>query len=138
MKKVIATLIALLTVSLSVFAENNFSVKDIIEEENRYERLKAKVASAEKSDWNTPFKAAKIYILKKKKMSEAYSWLEQSLQAKVTPQNLELKGDYLILHGLEREAFENYKAAIDLLISQGSEDFGQIQRKIQILANTTP
>ncbi|PWJ38006.1 hypothetical protein [Sediminitomix flava] len=128
MKK-ITTLIALVTLSVTAFASNDL----FNEKENKFESLKIKVASAKSSDWNTPFEAAQICLNNQKNMSDAYVWVEQSIKAKATPQNLELKGDYLALHGLNQMAFENYKKALELKIALGSEDFKALQQKIQTL-----
>ncbi|PWJ44730.1 hypothetical protein [Sediminitomix flava] len=129
MKKTIITLAALTTLSISAFASN-----DLYDSKTeKYENLRMEVKNATNSDWSTPFKAAQVCLRDQKNISEAYTWIEQSLKVKETSENLELKGDYLALHGLDEMAFEHYQKALSLKIAKGQNDFEAIQTKILAL-----
>ncbi|PWJ35041.1 hypothetical protein [Sediminitomix flava] len=128
-----ATIIALITLSISA-SFSAFASNDLYNEKtNKYESLKTKVAAANSSDWNTPFVAAQICLTDLENMSEAYLWIEQSIKAQETVENRTLKGDYFALYGLDQLAFNEYQKALDLQIANGHEDFSALQNKIQAL-----
>ncbi|PWJ37980.1 hypothetical protein [Sediminitomix flava] len=127
--KTVFALITLISISFSAFASNDLYNDKI----SKYENLKNKVATANSSDWNTPFEAAQICLNDLENMSEAYIWIEQSISAKETAQNRELKGDYFALYGLDQLAFNEYQKALEIQIASGNENFSGLQIKIQTL-----
>ncbi|MDQ3817803.1 MAG: DUF2911 domain-containing protein [Acidobacteriota bacterium] len=64
------------------------------------EKLRAAVAAAKPDDWRTPFQAASYAINNKVADDEAMQWLDKSVKAKETFNNLALKARVLAGQGL--------------------------------------
>ena len=96
--------IFLLTVSFSVFANNNT--------DKTTQRAREAVENAAPDDWYTLAKAAEKCIAKKVNLQEAAEWLNKSLAIHESAFNLKVKGDYYVHNKLPKKALEYYSKSI--------------------------
>lgn len=77
-------------------------------------RARVAVAAAAVDDWRTPFMAANYFIGKENHATEAMQWLDRSIKAQETPQNLGAKARALGAAGDTVQAITLAKRAIEL------------------------
>lgn len=76
------------------------------------EKARAAVVKADSDDWQTLTKSAKVLMKKNAHLEEALTWIEKSISIDKNVQNLELRGDYYVKFGNNREAMISYVEAI--------------------------
>ncbi|KXX68188.1 hypothetical protein [Flammeovirga sp. SJP92] len=91
--------------------------------------LRESVENASANDWAAYSKAAERCIQMQSNLSEAYVWIEKSIEIDENSATLEVKGDYLALNGLKDMAIETYNKAILEGMSEG-KDIEKLQWKV--------
>lgn len=79
------------------------------------EKARAAVKNSSEGDWKTYALSAQMVIERKIALNEAKEWLEESLNVKETPFNLEIMGDYYMAAGQAKEAMTYYFKSMNLL-----------------------
>lgn len=106
------------------------SLSALAVESNAIRKAKEAVA-AEPSDWKVLAKSAKICFNKNENTSEALNWINRSIEIKKTPENLEIKADYLLSQNQKREALLLYTEAVSVGRSANIHfDSSKLQAKI--------
>lgn len=77
-------------------------------------KARAAVAAAKPDDWQTPFQAANFAFQNKLGADEAMRWVEQSIKARETYNNLNLKARMLAAHGKTAEAVATGEKALQV------------------------
>ena len=86
------------------------------------------VAAAKADDWRTPFVAAS-FANNSGEMADARAWLDQSIKAKATYQNLYLRAQLEAKAGHRAEAIKDAEAAL-AVVGDNAEVKGEIQKSI--------
>lgn len=97
---------------ISMFSVSSLFANTTDNEDLEIKELRATVENAEANDWATYAKAAESCIRLEANLSEAYVWIEKSIEINENSENLEVKGDYLRLNGVDDLAIETYNQAI--------------------------
>lgn len=77
-------------------------------------RARAAVAAASADDWRTPYMAASYFLDKQPHTAEAMQWLDRSIRAQETPQNLGAKARALAAAGNTAQAIAVAQRAIEV------------------------
>ncbi|NLR89736.1 MULTISPECIES: hypothetical protein [Flammeovirga] len=116
-------------VLVSILAVNVSLAKGMENEDNEITKLRESVENASASDWAVYSDAAERCIELKANLSEAYIWIEKSIEINANSDNLEVKGDYLALNGANDMAITAYNKAI-LAGMQEGKDVQKLQKKV--------
>lgn len=96
-----STLLGMVLLTCQLSVAGNVSEKVV-------ERARYAVEQAAPHDWYTLAKSAKKCIRRGVNLKEAVAWLEQSVEIKRTPYNLEVLGDYYAENSLPNKAISAY------------------------------
>lgn len=100
------------------------------------EKAREAVENASPDDWHTLAKSAEKLLRKNTNLKEANEWIDQSLEIKVTPYNLTLKGDYYNANQLPDKALEFYVKAMKVAREENKDaDLSDLQQKIAGITN---
>ncbi|MBB3700520.1 hypothetical protein KMW28_03175 [Flammeovirga yaeyamensis] len=120
----------LLVFALVTFlAVNTSFAKGNERDDNEINQLRASVENASATDWKVYAEAAERCIELKANLSEAYIWIEKSIEINSNSENLEVKGDYLKLNGAKKMAIATYNQAILAGMNEG-RDITKLQKKV--------
>jgi len=102
------------------------------------EKARMAVNSASPHDWYTLAKSAKQCFKKQVNLTEAYTWLQKSLEIAENSYNLTVLGDYYMMNDLPQKALDSYSKAITMLYEDNNQaDLGELQLKIANAKNMT-
>ena len=119
-------LVALFTLSSSTYASPS--------SDKAVEKAQSVVDDASPDDWKTLATQANVLLRKKKGLSEAKSWLEQSIDIHEAPYNLEIMGDYYAMNNLPDQAKQYYIRSINKMMEKDiTANAKELQNKILAL-----
>lgn len=75
-------------------------------------KAKEAVAEAAPYDWKILAESADICFSKGENIDEAMKWIDKSIEINKDPLNLEVKADYLVAQGKNKQAMKYYVEAI--------------------------
>ncbi|NME71691.1 hypothetical protein [Flammeovirga aprica] len=114
---------------LTLFSVSSLFASTTDNEDNEIREIRETVENAATNDWAVYADAAEKCIQMQANLSEAYVWIEKSIEINENSKNLKIKGDYLALNGVNDMAVETYNQAILKAMAEG-ENIDALQRKV--------
>ena len=112
----------LVLVMFSAYANNDRTEKIVSKHRDAVE-------NAAPDDWYTLAFSAQQCLEKKANCKEVANWIDKSLSIKVTPYNLEVKGDYYMINRLNDKALECYLQVFKLEKEKDNNFDGTVLQK---------